>query len=73
LALVPIWSARTYLGLPILGAYLLNVQQNAFNKDSRAKHVLSKVEGTPRRKANIFFSELGVLCVFARVISLPIP
>jgi hypothetical protein len=43
-------------------------EKNDFKKDSRAK--------TPRRKVKyfiFFFSELGVLCVFARVISLPIP
>jgi len=45
----------------------LNVRQNNFNKVYRAK--------TPRaqRKISSHFSELGVLCVFAQLISLPIP
>jgi hypothetical protein len=45
-----------------LDSYLLNVEQNRFNKLYRAK--------TPRAQRKIFFyfSELGVLCAFARVI-----
>jgi hypothetical protein len=48
-------------------SYLLNVRQNHFNKVYRAK--------TPRaqRKISSYLSELGVLCVFARVIFFPIP
>ncbi|HXV84448.1 MAG TPA: hypothetical protein VEG60_31755 [Candidatus Binatia bacterium] len=47
-----------------------NVAQNHFKKIYRAKHVLSNAEGTPRGKEKLstYFSELGVLCVFARVI-----
>jgi hypothetical protein len=50
-----------------LDSYLLNVQQNDFNKVYRAK--------TPRaqRKISSYFSELGALCVFARVIVFPTP
>jgi len=48
-----------------------------FNKDFLAKPVLSKAEGTPslqrwQRKVFFYFSELGALCAFARVILLPI-
>jgi hypothetical protein len=39
-------------------SYLLNVQQNNFNKVYRAK--------TPRTQRKKYFSELGALCVFAR-------
>ena len=47
-----------------LDSYLLNVQQHDFNKVYRAK--------TPRAQRQIpfDFSELGVLCVFARIILL---
>jgi hypothetical protein len=37
----------------ILDSYLLNVQQNRFKKIYRAKHVLSKVEGTPSTQRKI--------------------
>ena len=77
-----------------LDTYAVNFHQNHFNKVYRAKHVLSKVEGTPRAQRNALChfdrreksfldpSHLlvmmglaryfGVLCVFARVIFLPI-
>jgi hypothetical protein len=51
---------------PILDSYLRCIERNVSKKIFRAK--------TPRRKVkNISdFSELGVLCGFARVISFPI-
>ena len=67
----------------VLDAYALNVRQNQFTKAYPAKHVLSKVEGTlsAQRNPEIIlsslgnltrgmtgFRQLGVLCVFARVI-----
>ena len=53
----------------VLDAYALNVRQNQLTKAYPAKHVLSKVEGTLSAQKNyLLLSELGVLCVFARVI-----
>jgi len=34
-------------------SYLENVEQNNFKKICRAKHVPSRVEGTPRRKVTL--------------------
>jgi hypothetical protein len=34
-------------------SYLEKVEQNNFKKICRAKHVLSRVEGTPRRKVTL--------------------
>jgi hypothetical protein len=38
----------------LFDSYLENVEQNDFKKIYRAKHVLSRVEGTPRRKVKYF-------------------
>jgi len=49
-----------------LDSYLLILQLNDFNNVYRAK------TPSPQRKIFPIFSELGVLCGFARVISFPI-
>jgi len=49
-----------------LASYLSNLQQNNFNNVYLAK------TPRPQRKIFSYFSELGVLCAFARVIYFPI-
>jgi hypothetical protein len=52
----------------LLDTYLANVEQNDSRKIYRAKHVLSKIEGTPsmQRKIVTVSPNLGARCAFAR-------
>ena len=65
------WNGCAFRDVSLRGAtrdsYVWNVHQNHLNKVYRAK--------TPstHRKISFYFSELGVLCVFAPVIVFPIP
>jgi hypothetical protein len=59
-----------FLELRGLDSNFSNVEQKRVKKIYRTKHVLSNIEGAQRKISN--FSELGVLCAFARVIFFPI-